>query len=90
MFSIPLFNYDIRCMHTHDHLYTRALTRPLALIPALPNAFMAVAVDYGDPDSPFGDIHPRYKVRVGLKDRRGWCVCGCVRMYVYGHECTFI
>ena len=31
---------------------------------AMPNTFMASAIDYGDPDSPWGDIHPRYKQQV--------------------------
>lgn len=33
----------------------------------LPRTFMAVAVDLGDPSSPFGDIHPRYKQQVGAR-----------------------
>lgn len=28
---------------------------------------MAVAIDLGDPGSPFGDIHPRYKQQVGAR-----------------------
>ncbi len=31
---------------------------------AMPNTFMSTAVDYGDPTSPDGDIHPRYKQQV--------------------------
>lgn len=31
------------------------------------SVFMAVAVDLGDPASPFGDIHPRYKQPVGAR-----------------------
>ena len=31
----------------------------------MPGTFMAVAVDLGDALSPFGDIHPRYKKRMG-------------------------
>ena len=33
----------------------------------MPNTFMAVAVDLGDPASPEGDIHPRYKQQVGSR-----------------------
>eukprot|EP01084_Bolivina_argentea_P188213 324055_1 len=32
--------------------------------PIMPNTFMSTAVDLGDPTSPFGDIHPRYKQQV--------------------------
>ncbi|XP_035678566.1 sialate O-acetylesterase-like isoform X1 [Branchiostoma floridae] len=35
--------------------------------PAMPNVFMAVAVDLVDPDSPFGSIHPRYKEDVASR-----------------------
>jgi len=31
------------------------------------NTFMAVAVDLGDPSSPEGDVHPRYKQQVGAR-----------------------
>lgn len=33
----------------------------------MPNTFMAVAVDLGDPASPFGDIHPRYKQQMAAR-----------------------
>ena len=33
----------------------------------MPNTFMAVAVDLGDPTAPMGDIHPRYKQQVGQR-----------------------
>eukprot|EP01084_Bolivina_argentea_P115747 205780_1 len=33
----------------------------------LPNVFMAVATDLGDPKSPFGDIHPRYKQQMAKR-----------------------
>lgn len=33
----------------------------------MPETFMAVAVDLGDPTSPFGDIHPRYKKEMGQR-----------------------
>ncbi|XP_070537286.1 sialate O-acetylesterase-like [Ptychodera flava] len=33
----------------------------------LPNVFMAVAVDLGDPLSPWGPIHPRFKQDVGYR-----------------------
>jgi len=32
----------------------------------LPNVGYAVAIDLGDPKSPFGSIHPRRKQEVGL------------------------
>jgi sialate O-acetylesterase len=35
--------------------------------PAMPNTFQAVAVDLGDPGSPFGDIHPRYKQQMAAR-----------------------
>ena len=35
--------------------------------PRLPYVFMAVAVDLGDPTSPFGSIHPRDKQDVGAR-----------------------
>ncbi|XP_078607954.1 sialate O-acetylesterase-like [Branchiostoma floridae x Branchiostoma japonicum] len=35
--------------------------------PAMPNVFMAVAVDLVDPDSPFGSIHPRDKEDVASR-----------------------
>lgn len=31
------------------------------------NVFMAVAIDLGDPSSPFGSIHPRDKQDVGTR-----------------------
>ena len=31
------------------------------------NTFMAVAIDLGDPASPFGDIHPRYKQQMAAR-----------------------
>lgn len=31
------------------------------------NVFMAVAIDLGDPKSPFGSIHPRDKQDVGIR-----------------------
>ena len=31
------------------------------------NVFMAVAIDLGDPTSPFGSVHPRDKQDVGLR-----------------------
>ena len=34
---------------------------------AMPNTFMATAVDWGDPTSPFGDVHPRYKQQVAQR-----------------------
>ena len=33
----------------------------------MPATFMAVAVDLGDPASPFGDIHPRYKKEMAAR-----------------------
>ena len=33
----------------------------------LQNVFMAVAIDLGDPTSPFGSIHPRDKQDVGAR-----------------------
>ena len=33
----------------------------------MPNTFMAVAMDLGDPDSPFTEIHPRDKQDVGAR-----------------------
>eukprot|EP01006_Ploeotia_vitrea_P032955 TRINITY_DN65137_c0_g1_i1.p1 TRINITY_DN65137_c0_g1~~TRINITY_DN65137_c0_g1_i1.p1 ORF type:complete len:531 (-),score=48.51 TRINITY_DN65137_c0_g1_i1:29-1621(-) len=35
--------------------------------PKMKNVFMAVAVDLGDPGSPYTDIHPRYKQEVGRR-----------------------
>ncbi len=35
--------------------------------PAMPNTFMSVAVDWGDPNSPYTDIHPRYKQQVAAR-----------------------
>ena len=35
--------------------------------PAMPKVFMAVAMDLGDPQSPYGSIHPRDKQDVGLR-----------------------
>ena len=35
--------------------------------PAMPNTFMSVAVDLGDANSPFNDIHPRYKQQVASR-----------------------
>lgn len=32
-----------------------------------PNSAMITAADIGDPDSPYGDIHPRYKMEVGRR-----------------------
>jgi len=34
---------------------------------SLPNVGVATAMDWGDPSSPFGDIHPRYKQIVGYR-----------------------
>lgn len=34
---------------------------------AMPHTFMATAIDFGDPSSPFGDIHPRYKQEVAQR-----------------------
>ena len=31
------------------------------------DVFMAVAIDLGDPDSPFGSVHPRDKQDVGTR-----------------------
>ncbi|ETO13877.1 hypothetical protein RFI_23489 [Reticulomyxa filosa] len=31
------------------------------------NTFMATAIDLGDPASPYGDIHPRYKQQVAAR-----------------------
>eukprot|EP01084_Bolivina_argentea_P254237 427385_1 len=33
----------------------------------MPNTFMATAIDLGDPNSPHGDVHPRYKQEVGRR-----------------------
>ncbi|XP_077993426.1 sialate O-acetylesterase-like [Glandiceps talaboti] len=33
----------------------------------MPNTFMAVAMDLGDPESPYSPIHPRYKQDVGYR-----------------------
>ena len=33
----------------------------------MPNTFYSVAYDLGDPTSPFGDIHPRYKQQVSAR-----------------------
>ena len=33
----------------------------------LQNVFMAVAIDLGDPNSPFGSVHPRDKQDVGTR-----------------------
>ena len=35
--------------------------------PIMPNTFYSVAYDLGDPTSPFGDIHPRYKQQVSAR-----------------------
>ena len=35
--------------------------------PRMKDVFMAVAIDLGDPTSPYGSIHPRDKVDVGLR-----------------------
>lgn len=35
--------------------------------PAMPNTFMAIAVDWGDATSPYTDIHPRYKQQVAAR-----------------------
>ena len=35
--------------------------------PALQNVFMAVAMDLGDPQSPYGSVHPRDKQDVGMR-----------------------
>ena len=35
--------------------------------PKMMNVFMAVAIDLGDPTSPYGSIHPRDKSDVGLR-----------------------
>ena len=33
----------------------------------MPNTYLATAIDLGDPKSPFGDIHPRYKQQVARR-----------------------
>ena len=33
----------------------------------MPNTFMSIAVDLGDAQSPFDDIHPRYKQQVAQR-----------------------
>jgi len=47
-------------------LNSEALTRLAQVYAlALPKVGLATAMDWGDPSSPFGDIHPRYKQVVG-------------------------
>ena len=48
--------------------------------PKMPNTFMAVGMDLGDFDSPFGAIHPRYKQDVGSR-----LVLGALQL-VYGRQ----
>lgn len=50
---------------------------------ALPNTFMATAVDLGDPASPVNEIHPRYKREVG--ERLGQAALAVV----YGSNTTY-
>ena len=35
--------------------------------PKMPNTFMSIAYDWGDPTSPWTDIHPRYKQQVAAR-----------------------
>ena len=49
----------------------------------LRNVFMAVAIDLGDPQSPYGSIHPRYKEEVGARLARGAAVIGFGNESVY-------
>ena len=46
----------------------------------LRNVFMAVAVDLGDPTSPYGSVHPRDKQDVGLR------LAMSARAVVYGEN----
>ncbi|XP_038609330.1 sialate O-acetylesterase [Tachyglossus aculeatus] len=48
--------------------------------PQMPNTFMAVAMDLGDPDSPFGSIHPRDKQTVAYRLQLG------ARAVAYGEK----
>ncbi|XP_028930846.1 sialate O-acetylesterase isoform X1 [Ornithorhynchus anatinus] len=48
--------------------------------PRMPNTFMAVAMDLGDPDSPFGSIHPRDKQTVAYRLQLG------ARAVAYGEK----
>ncbi|XP_045441437.1 sialate O-acetylesterase isoform X2 [Pipistrellus kuhlii] len=48
--------------------------------PRMPNTFMAVAVDLGDRDSPFGSIHPRDKQTVAYRLHLG------ARAVAYGEK----
>ena len=48
--------------------------------PKMPNTFMAVAMDLGDFESPYGAIHPRYKQDVGSR-----LVLGALQL-VYGRD----
>ena len=50
--------------------------------PAMKNVFMAVAMDLGDPTSPFGSVHPRDKQDVGM--RLAWAG----RVIAYGENPT--
>ena len=52
-FGFPM----VRWAQTHNYGYV-----PNKM---LRNVFMAVAIDLGDPQSPYGSVHPRYKEDVG-------------------------
>eukprot|EP01084_Bolivina_argentea_P283285 485111_1 len=49
----------------------------------MPNTFMATAIDLGDPTSPYGDIHPRYKQQVGKR------LSTAAKSVVYGQGGTY-
>jgi len=52
--------------------------------PKMPDTYLATAIDLGDPGSPFGDIHPRYKQQVARRLADG------ALKYIYGESTRYV
>eukprot|EP01084_Bolivina_argentea_P188583 324604_1 len=55
---------DINCQSVPIVRWAQTANYGYVSNPKMPNTFMATAIDLGDPTSPFGDVHPRYKQQV--------------------------
>ena len=75
---------DIGCQNVAIVRYGQTANYGYIPNPAMPNTFFATAIDLGDPTSPFGDIHPRYKQQVGLR------LSKAALQQIYGHNDYYV